>query len=88
MPKLRTSQRFKKAYQQLPSNIQAKTKKTLRLLAEDTRHPSLRTRPIQGARGVYEARVDINYRLTYERLDGDILLIRVVGLHDETLKNP
>jgi hypothetical protein len=37
---------------------------------------------------VYEARVDVNYRLTYERLAGDILLIRVVGLHDEALKNP
>ena len=88
MPKLRSSRRFKKAYRRLPLDIQAKTKKALRLMAEDTRHPSLRTRPIQGTAGVYEARVDINYRLTYERLAGDILLIRVVGLHDETLKNP
>jgi len=43
---------------------------------------------IQGAAGIYEARVDQDYRLTYEREAGDTLLLRVVGRHDEALKNP
>jgi mRNA interferase RelE/StbE len=88
MPKIRTSQRFLKNYHKLPPEIQGKVKKALRLLAENVRHPSLYTKPIEGAPGIYEARVDQNYRLTYQRLSGDVLLLRVVGKHDETLKKP
>ena len=88
MPKIEVSPRFKKSYKKLPQEIQNKVKKTLRFLAENPKHPSLRTKPIQGTRGLFEARIDRGYRLTYERLSGDILLIRVVGEHDKTLKNP
>ena len=88
MPKIRLSSRFGKAYVQIPQTIRKKVEKALRLLAENPRHPSLRTKPIQGAQGIYEARVDQSYRMTYERLPGDILQIRVMGKHDETLKNP
>ncbi len=88
MPKIEASLRFKKAYRKLPPDIQKKVRKALRLLADNPRHPSLRTKPIQGAAGIYEARVDRNYRMTYERLPGDIVRVRVVGKHDEALKNP
>jgi hypothetical protein len=57
-------------------------------LAENPRHASLRTKPIQGAHGIYEARIDQSYRMTYQRLPGDVLLLRAAGKHDETLKNP
>ncbi len=60
----------------------------MRLLAENPRHPSLQTKPIQSFKGIYEARVDINYRMTYERLPNDVLVIRTVARHDETFKNP
>jgi mRNA-degrading endonuclease RelE of RelBE toxin-antitoxin system len=85
MPKIRTSQRFIEHYQKLPQEIKGKVKKAL---AEDVRHPSLQSKPIEGASGIYEARVDQNYRLTYQRLPGDELLLRVVGRHDEALKRP
>jgi mRNA interferase RelE/StbE len=88
MPKIRTSKRFIKNYQKLPADIKVKVKKALRLLAEDVRHPSLRTKPVEGAPGIDEARVDQNYRFTYQRLPGDMLLLRVVGKHDETLSRP
>jgi len=88
MPKLESSQRFKDAYLDLPPEIQAKVKKALRLLAENLRHPSLQTKPIHGVQGIYEARVDQNYRMTYERLPGDIVRMRTVGKHDQALKNP
>ncbi len=88
MPQIEASLRFKKAYRNLPPAIQKKVRKALRLLAENPRYASLRTKPIQGTKGIYEARIDRSYRLTYERLPGDILRIRVVGKHDETLKNP
>ena len=65
MPKIKYSKRFSKAYLRLPAEIRAKLKKALRFLKENPRHPSLQTKPVQGARGYYEARVDINYRMTY-----------------------
>ena len=88
MPKIRSSSRFVKAYLKLPASIREKIDKAIQLLAENPRHPSLQTKPIQSIKGIYEARVDINYRLTYERLPNDVLLVRFVATHDEALKNP
>ena len=88
MPRIKTSPRFAKAYVKLHPAIRDKVDKAINLLAENPRHPSLQTKPVQSFKGIYEARVDINYRLTYERLPDDWLLIRVVATHDEALKNP
>lgn len=85
---IRRSQRFKRAYLKLPSHIRAKVDRVLRLLEADFRHPSLQSKPIRGTDGIYEARVDQHYRLTYERREGDILYLRTVGRHDEALRNP
>jgi mRNA interferase RelE/StbE len=88
MPKIRLSKRFTKAYLRLPLEIREKVKKALTLLEENPRHPSLRTKPIKGARGFYEARVDISYRLTYIRLTDDTLEMSNVDNHDNALKKP
>ncbi len=88
MPKAKVSPRFKKAFKKLSPELQARVLKALKLLEENPRHPSLQTKPIQGFRGIYEARVDLSYRMTYQRLPGDILFLRAVGKHDETLDNP
>ena len=81
------SERFAKAYAKLPRHVQRKVDKALRLLDEDFRHPGLRARPVEGTRGIYEARVDRKHRLTYERVD-DRLIMRTVGEHDKTLDRP
>lgn len=88
MPKIIFTDRFLELYKKLPQSIQKKLKRTIQLLSENPRHPSLQTKPIQGIQGVYEARVDIKYRLTYERLADDTLLLRVVARHDNALKKP
>jgi len=88
MPEIEFTQRFWEAFQQLPPGVQKKVIKALRLLAENPQHPSLRSKPIQGAKGIFETSPDMHYRMTYERLPGDILRIRTVGLHDNALKNP
>ena len=88
MPKIELTKTFHRCYARLPDKIKKKTQKVLRLLAENPRHPSLRSKPIVGAKGLFEARVDQKYRLTYERLAGDVLRVRVVGKHDEALKKP
>jgi addiction module RelE/StbE family toxin len=88
MPKIRLTKRFLKSFARLPKAVQEKIKKQIALLAENPRHPSLQTRPIQGASGIYEARVDVDYRMTYEREADDTLLLRVVARHDQALKKP
>ncbi|MCH7663280.1 MAG: type II toxin-antitoxin system mRNA interferase toxin, RelE/StbE family, partial [Chloroflexi bacterium] len=72
----------------LPATIRKKVDKALHLLGNAPGHPSLRTKKIQGVRGIYEARINRNYRMTYERLGDDVIRLRVVGEHDEALKNP
>ena len=88
MPKIKFTRRFLKSYARLPRPVQEKIKKAITLLAEDPRHPSLQAKPIQGAPGIYEARVDVDHRMTYEREVDDTLVLRVVGRHNETLKRP
>ena len=88
MPRIKYPNRFKNAYVKLPGTIRKKVDKAIRLLADNPQHPSLRSKKIQGVRGIYEARIDRNYRMTYERLGDDVIRLRVVGKHDDALKNP
>jgi len=88
MPKIKFSKRFTKSYLRLPLEIREKVKKALALLGENPRHPSLQTKPIKGALGFYEARVDKNYRMTYIRLPDDTLEMSYVDKHDDAPKNP
>ena len=81
------TQPFKNDYQHLPTEIQRKADKALRLLVTSLRHPSLQVKKIQGTKNIYEARVDIHYRMTFA-LEGDTLTLRAIGAHDKTLKNP
>jgi len=88
MPGIETTARFEKDFMSLPPEIRKKVLKVLRLLAENPRHPSLQTKPIQGAKGVYEARIDQPYHMTCQRMPDDVILLRTAGKHDATLKNP
>jgi mRNA interferase RelE/StbE len=88
MPKIKFTRRFLKSFARLLLAVQEKIKKQLGLLAENPRHPSLQTKPIQGAPGIYEARVDSDYRMTYQRDEDDTLVLRVVGKHDQAVKKP
>ena len=88
MPRLDIPESFKEMLQASPPDIRKKLGKTLRLLADNPHHPSLHSKKVEGAPGIYEARVDRSYILTYERLPGDILRLRVIGKHDETLRTP
>lgn len=86
MPIDRT-ERFIKAYSRLPAHIRAKVDKALRFLDIDFRHPGLQAKRVKGTADVFEARVDHQYRMTYQRR-GDWLIMRNVGPHDDVLDNP
>jgi mRNA-degrading endonuclease RelE of RelBE toxin-antitoxin system len=81
------TERFSRAYHDLPDELQRKADKALRLLQENPKHPSLRIKKIQGTSGIWEARVDRSCRITLE-MRSDSFLLRNIGKHDEALGNP
>ncbi|MBI4679578.1 MAG: hypothetical protein HY748_18550 [Elusimicrobia bacterium] len=79
--------KFHDLYRKLPQAIRRKALRQIHRLSKDLRHPSLQVKRIQGTPGIWEARVDIRYRMTFE-FEGDILFLRVIGDHDEVLRRP
>jgi mRNA interferase RelE/StbE len=59
----------------------------VRRLRENWRHPSLRTKKMQGQPGVFEARVDRANRVTFH-WDGETIVLRNHCNHDVLRRNP
>jgi len=85
--RLQYTRRFQRAYSRLADHDAKKVQKALRLMTENLRHPSLHIKKIQGTDNIWEARAGLSVRLTFE-IQGDVMILRNVGLHDETLKRP
>jgi len=85
--KVKAYAKFRDLYRKLPTAIRRKALRQIHRLAQDLRHPSLQVKRIQGTPGIWEARVDIRHRMTFE-FEGDILFLRVIGDHDEVLRRP
>ena len=81
------SARFQRAYADLDDEQVELAKKALRLLTSNPRHPSLRVKKMQGTADIWEARASRSLRLTFE-MRGDVILLRNVGAHNETLRHP
>ena len=64
-----------------------KVDKALGLLLANPRHPSLCVKKMHGKPGLWEARVDRQHRMVFE-IQGDLYVLRGVGKHDETLRQP
>lgn len=79
--------RFKRAYRILPEDIKSRIKEALRTLAANPRYPSLQVKKIKGTKDIWEARVTLDYRITFHMIK-DYIILRNVGHHDPTLKNP
>lgn len=82
-----TTPRFKRAYDNLPGDVQKKVKKAISLLRQNLKHPSLHAKKIGGAKDIWEGRVSGFYRFTFT-IEGSSIILRYVGRHDETLKLP
>ena len=84
---IRLTQRFARQYGRLPQVVKRKVDKALLLLDVDFRHPGLRSHPLEGIEGIFEAYVDAKYRVTFERR-GNMFVLRNVDNHDECMRNP
>ena len=85
--KIARTARFKKAWQDLTEEEKVVGRKALRNLATDLRYPALRVRKLKGVEHIWEGRVSRSLRMTFE-LDGNTIILRNIGRHDETLERP
>jgi len=79
--------RLRRACRSLSAEEQQRIQGALRRMSEDLRHPGLRIKHVRDTRGIWEARASRALRLTFE-VDGDKIILRNVGGHDATLKDP
>ena len=78
---------FKEKVRLLHPNVKKALKSKLELMDQNPKHPSLRTKRIKGSSDIYEASISMNYRITWQ-YHKDGILLRNIGEHDKTLKNP
>ena len=72
--------RFRKQYQNLSAERQAKFDKQLAFLLSNIRHPSLRAKKYDEANDIWQARVDGDYRF-YFQIDGETYVLLSIIPH-------
>jgi mRNA-degrading endonuclease RelE of RelBE toxin-antitoxin system len=78
---------FKKAWQHLNEEEKALARKAVKNLVMDIGYPALRVKKIRGTEHIWEARASRSLRLTFQ-IEGDTIILRNIGHHDETLERP
>ncbi len=78
----RTTARFRKAFAQLPGQIQEQARHGYHLFRQNPQHSSLRYRQVHPTLPIYSARVGIHYRAVGRR-DGDEIIWFWIGPHAE-----
>lgn len=79
---------FLEGVEKPPDDVKKALKKKLGIMADDPRHPSLRTKKIKGHENIFEASITMSIiRMTWEYFEDGILL-RNIGEHDKTLNKP
>lgn len=81
------TENFKKAWKQLTGEQKALARKAIEHLTSDMRYPALRVKKLKGTGNIWEARASRSLRMTFE-IEGDIIALRNIGQHDETLGRP
>jgi len=86
MIRLYPSKKFKSNYKKLSPELQQIAKQKIKLLAENPGYPSLKTGKLGGTE-IFYSRVNDGIRMTWQYYKDGIIL-RNIGSHDKTLKNP
>jgi mRNA interferase RelE/StbE len=85
--KIARTENFKKAWHKLTGEQKTLAKKAIVHLLADMRYPALRVKKIKGTGDIWEARVSISMRMTFQ-IDAETIILRNIGHHDETLDRP
>jgi mRNA interferase RelE/StbE len=68
---------FLRDYRKLPRLIQTQTDHKLKLFLSNSRHPSLRVKPIRGHTNLWEGRITKNYRFIFSIVQDTFVLLRM-----------
>ncbi|KYC38804.1 hypothetical protein WA1_34955 [Scytonema hofmannii PCC 7110] len=80
--KSRTTVRFRRAFADLPEQVQEQIRSAYRLFKQNPAHPSLRFKQVHPILNIYSARISKNYRAVGQ-IDGDTIIWFWVGSHAE-----
>ncbi|OFV94055.1 MAG: hypothetical protein A3H28_10755 [Acidobacteria bacterium RIFCSPLOWO2_02_FULL_61_28] len=81
-----TTKPFDKDYEALPEKIKTLTDQKPGLLLQNPRHPSLQVKKMNDPRNIWECRITLTYRFTFQ-IEAEIYVLRRIGTHD-ILKTP
>ncbi|MCK4394552.1 hypothetical protein KAX17_16735 [Candidatus Bipolaricaulota bacterium] len=73
------SHQFKRSYKKAPPRIQERTRKTLGLLSEDPRHPSLRAKVVDSEKRIWQARINGGWRFYFQIEEGICYLLDLIS---------
>jgi hypothetical protein len=77
-----TTERFRKAFQSLPSHVQRKARAAYRLWQQDHWHASLQFKQVHDSRPIYSVRIGIGWRALGVTTD-DTIIWFWIGSHAE-----
>ena len=85
--KYRRAESFRADFEQLPKQIQETTRQKFELFKQDSRHPSLRIKKMQGHDDIWEGHITLKIVFTFqETVDEDtqetVIIFRRIGYHD------
>ncbi|RCJ21715.1 hypothetical protein A6S26_23380 [Nostoc sp. ATCC 43529] len=80
--KSRTTAQFRKAFRDLPEQVQKQTRQAYRQFKQDPGHPSLRFKKVHPELPIYSARISRSYRAVGQ-LEGNAVIWFWVGSHAE-----
>ncbi len=81
------TERFKRAWGQLTKGEKQLARKAITNLTSDIRYPSLRVKKIKGVENIWEARVSLSLRMTFQ-IESNTIILRNIGRHNETIQRP
>jgi len=85
---LEFSSRFRRRLKRKPAQQREQVKDTLRLMAQNLRHPGLHTHKIQGTQGVFECYASDAIRVTFQFSQQGRIYLRNNCQHQPVLRFP
>ena len=76
------TKRFRRLFEALPKEVQARARESYRLWKGDPRHPGLQFKKVHPRRPIYAVRVGIGWR-ALGALEGDSIIWFWIGPHTE-----
>lgn len=76
--KIRLTDKAIKQYRSLSTAVKSKADKQFEYLIEDIRHPSIQAKKYQGIDGVWQGRIDKNWRFYFHIVEPDYIIISII----------